>query len=70
MPAPENRFWMICREPTGRSSKTQPTARYGHRDAAFDDAARLARDTGANYLILETVEVVTPAARLTQGRLF
>ncbi|WP_375175528.1 hypothetical protein [Pseudooceanicola sp.] len=63
-------FWMICRMPSGRHSKTQPKVRYEHRDAAWDDAARLARETGETYALLTVDEVVTPSARLTQGRLF
>ena len=62
-------FWMVCRMPTHPRSQTQPKVRYAHRDAAWDDAARLARETGSDYGILRLDEVVTPRARLTENRL-
>jgi hypothetical protein len=69
-PERKDQFWMICRQPAHDRARTEPKVRYAHRDTAWDDAARLARETGENFVILAVEEVVTPAARLTQGRLF
>ncbi|MGI3170012.1 hypothetical protein ACRARG_12705 [Pseudooceanicola sp. C21-150M6] len=63
-------FWMICRTPTGRHSKTEPRARYSTFEAAWDDAAKLARETGMNFSVLAHVDIVTPGDRLTQSSLF
>lgn len=63
-------FWMICRMPAHERSRTEPKVRYAHRDAAWDDAARLARETGESYALLTVEEVVTPQARLNQSAFF
>lgn len=69
-PKPEEVFWMVCRKPGSPNSVTQPKVRYSHHDTAWDAAAKLARETGHDFALLQVVEIVTPAARLTQGRLF
>lgn len=51
------RFWMVCRKPTGPGNKTEPRQRYGTIEDARRAAAKLAAQTGAAFLILETVEV-------------
>lgn len=61
------RFWMICRKPTGPHSQTRPVQRYSHLADAETDARRLAADTGAQFLILETVGVIDPADRNQKG---
>lgn len=54
------RFWMICRKPTGPGSRTAPVQRYSSITDAVADARRLATQTGAQFLVLETVGVVDP----------
>lgn len=53
-------FWMICARPTHPNARTEPRARYGSRDSARDDASRLAAETGRDFVILESVEIVRP----------
>lgn len=58
MTAPVSRFWMICRKPTHPHAKTEPRARYSTREAARDEAAKLARHTAHPFLVLEVVDEV------------
>jgi len=54
------RFWMVCRKPSGPTSKTEPRARYSTLEDARRDARRLASQNDAPFLILETVEIARP----------
>ncbi len=54
------RFWMVCRKPAQASHKTEPRQRYSTLRDARDAAGKLAAQTGAPFLILETVEVIHP----------
>lgn len=54
------RFWMVCRKPTGPHSKTEPRARYSSFDDAMADAAKLAKENDAQFLVLETVAIARP----------
>ena len=63
-----DRFWMICRAPAHRNSRTEPKARFPTLDAARDEARRLAYQTGHPFVVLAVVEEVRPKDNLT-GRL-
>lgn len=69
-PLPEERFWMVCRMPSHRNSKTEPKQRYVTRLAADQAARDLAAQSGANFAVLEVVNVVGPRDRLTDHGLF
>lgn len=56
------RFWMVCRKPTGPGARTEPRQRYSHYSDAEAAARKLAAETGAPFLILETVAVADPGA--------
>lgn len=66
----EEKFWMICRKPTHRNSKTEPKARFLHRDAAIDEARRLARQTGSHFTLLESVDEISPTDGHLQSSFF
>lgn len=57
---PFARFWMVCRKPTGRHSKTEPRARYSSFDEAMAAARKLARENDAQFHVLETVATARP----------
>lgn len=61
------RFWMICRKPEHKGSRTEPKARYAHRDAALTDARRMAAETGHDFVLLEAVEVIRPRDSRTKS---
>jgi hypothetical protein len=63
----EEPFWMICRKPEHRNSKTEPKARYSHRDAAENDARRMSAQTNTDFVILEAVKVVRPTDERTKS---
>ncbi|MGB1389254.1 MAG: hypothetical protein ACPG61_10245 [Paracoccaceae bacterium] len=61
------KFWMVCRKPAGPGARTQPSVRYSHLADAEDAARRLANETDAPHLILETVAVVHPGSDDQKG---
>lgn len=54
------RFWMVCRKPQGPGARTEPRQRYSTFDDAMAAAGKLAGETGAPFLVLETVAVARP----------
>lgn len=63
------RFWMICRKPAGPGSKPEPRQMYSTIEDARRAAEQLAAKTGAQFLILETKEIVHPTDQ-SMGSLF
>ncbi|APE43395.1 hypothetical protein BOO69_08185 [Sulfitobacter alexandrii] len=63
------RFWMVCRKPMHPGARTEPRQRYGTRAEAEETAGRLANETNAPHLVLETVAVIRPG-EAKQGGLF
>ncbi len=62
------KFWMVCRKPTGPNSKSEPRQRYSSFDDALAAAQKLAKETGNQFHILETVATARPEDA-TQGSL-
>ena len=60
------RFWMVCRQPDGPTSKTEPRIRYPSLTAARDAARNLAYQNDHPFVVLEAVEVVRPKDLLTR----
>jgi hypothetical protein len=54
-------FFMVCRAPSHAGSVTNPQHRFPTRADAETVARRLARENNANFVILQSVAVVTPA---------
>lgn len=61
------RFWMICRMPVDRGSKTEPRMRYPSIAAARDAARDMATQHGHPFVVLEAAEVVTPKDTSTKS---
>ena len=68
-PLPKQTFWMVTRFPEHAKSRTEPKSRFTTRNVAEAFAHKMAHDTGARFVILETVEIVYPEDR-AQGGLF
>ena len=54
------RFWMICRAPSHRRSRTEPKARFPTRAAAIEKAQSMAAETGAPFVVLEATDTIHP----------
>lgn len=54
------RFWMVCRQPKGPGSKTEPRQRYLHPEDAREAAAKLAQENDHPFVILTADEVIYP----------
>lgn len=63
------RFWMVCRKPMHQGARTEPRQRYSSRGDAEEIAGRLANETDASHLVLETVAEIRPG-EAKQGGLF
>ncbi|WP_306131080.1 hypothetical protein [Roseovarius sp. MMSF_3350] len=63
------RFWMVCRKPTAPHHKTEPRQRYSTFADAFTAAKRLAQQNDAQFVILESIEIVRPGDA-ANGELF
>lgn len=61
--------WLVVRADTAPGSKST-SVRYRHRDAAFDAARKLAKQTGHDFLVMGPDTVVTPRTANTQSDLF
>lgn len=60
------RFWMVCRMPTDRGSRTEPRTRYPSIGAARDAARDLAYQNNHPFVVLEAAEVIQPKDLLTK----
>ncbi|MFW2541507.1 hypothetical protein ACN2XU_02615 [Primorskyibacter sp. 2E107] len=55
-----DRFWMVCRKPTGPLSETKPRTRYSSFEDALNAARKLATENEGQFYILETVATARP----------
>ncbi|MFX4298539.1 hypothetical protein [Pseudosulfitobacter pseudonitzschiae] len=54
------KFWMVCRKPTGPRSNSEPRVRYATFEDAMAAPRKLAKETGHQFHILETVATARP----------
>lgn len=59
------RFWMVCRQPQGPASKTEPRTRYPSLADARAVARDLASQSGHPFVVLEAAELVLPTDSLS-----
>ena len=64
-----DRFWMVCRKPTGPKSNTNPRTRYSSLDEAMASAQKLAKENGAEFHVLETVATARPGGAMQESLL-